>query len=134
MKKSLSRFSAKLASSVGLFLVYVQVALAQGATIVNPLGSTVTLCGFLKNLLNVVLAVGVPFLVLWLIYGGFLMVMSRGNPAKLEKAKRNIAWTIGGIVLILGAWTVMYVIANTIVSIQQSSGTSAGNASLANCN
>lgn len=131
----IQRLYVRIAGVVVSFLASVEVSLAQGTTVIqNPLGGTSTICGFIKNILNVALAVAVPFLVLFIIYGGFLLVYARGNSEKLRTAKRNLLAALLGTIVILGAWTLGQVIANTINSIQQSSGTGAGTANFAQCN
>lgn len=110
------------------------VAFVQAQTSVviqNPLGSTTTLCGLIKNLLNVILALGVPVSVLFLVYAGFLLIWARGNTAALEKAKRNLRYVIIGIAVFLGAWALGQVIANTVNAVAQGSGV---NFSINSCN
>jgi hypothetical protein len=112
-------YSSGIATSL---FVGAQLAAAQAVQLTDPLGGTSTLCGALKLALNVILAVMVPFLVLWLIYAGFKLVYARGNPKLLEEAKRNLLFCVFGIVVILGAWTIAQVLANTLTSIQNASG------------
>lgn len=96
--------------------------------LVNPLvvGS---ICGLLKEILDVVLAFGVPIATLFLAYSGFLFVQARGAPKELLKAKRNFKFVILGILLFLGAWMLGQIIANTINSLT----TGTGNPAVGSC-
>lgn len=79
----------------------------------NPL-SVGSICGLLKMILEVALVLGIPIMVLALVYSGFLFVMARGSETGLTKAKANFMWTVIGIALFLGAWTLGNVVAATI--------------------
>ncbi len=84
--------------------IFIEKALAQGEGIVieNPLRFG-TVQEVLAAILDVVVAVSTPFLVLAVIWSGFLFVTARGNPEKLKKAKDTIFYTLIGALLILGA-------------------------------
>jgi hypothetical protein len=79
----------------------------------NPLSFT-TVCGLLLALLDVALVIGIPIMVLFLVYAGFLFVLARGSQEGLKKAKANFFYTILGIALFLGAWTLGQIVAATI--------------------
>lgn len=87
-------------------------------TLCNPLGSTTTFCGLIKKLLSALMIVGIPIAMLFLVYAGFLFVWARGNPAGLEKARKNLMYVVIGIGIFLGAWGLGQVVANTINAIQ----------------
>lgn len=81
-------------------------------TIKNPLGTDgpQNIPAFIQKAIEVVLVVGVPLVVLAIIYSGFLFVAAQGNPEKLKKAKEALLYVIIGAFFLLGA----YVIANAI--------------------
>lgn len=83
-------------------------------TIPNPLGETKTIAGFITLLLDTLLPIASLLAVFFLIYSGFLMVMSGGNEEKLGKAKNAFLWTIIGIAVLLGAKLISTVICGTI--------------------
>jgi hypothetical protein len=88
-------------------------------TLQNPLGSNgpQTLCGLIKKIVDVVVAVGFPFAVFFIVYAGFLFVWARGNPVELAHARRNLMYTVIGLMIFFGAWLLTQVIANTLNSI-----------------
>lgn len=90
-----------------------------GFTLQNPLGSNgpQTLCGLIKKIVDVVVAVGFPFAVFFIVYAGFLFVWARGNPVELAHARRNLMYTVIGLMIFFGAWLLTQVIANTLNSI-----------------
>ncbi len=80
----------------------------------NPLGKTGSFCQLIKAILNVLILFGIPIATFFVMYAGFRLVMARGNPAALEKAKLNLFYTVVGIAIFLGAWLLGQVIASTI--------------------
>jgi hypothetical protein len=64
----------------------------------------------LKFVVNLLAIAGV----LYLIWTGFMFVKAQGNPSELEKAKKSFVNAIIGMAIILGAWAIANVIANTI--------------------
>lgn len=85
----------------------------------NPLGFT-SFCDLVKSLLNVVLAIGVPIAVLFLVWAGFRFILARGRPGDLELARKNFQYVIIGIAVFLGAWTLATIISATIRTLDTS--------------
>lgn len=84
----------------------------------NPLGNgTDSFCKLIRLLLNVIIIFGIPIATLFLVYAGFKLILSRGNPEALKKARENLMWVIIGIGIFLGAWLLGQVIANTIIDL-----------------
>ena len=85
-------------------------------TITNPLGEKgpQNLSDFIKVIIEIVLVVGVPILVLAIIYAGFLYVKAQGNPGELEVAHRALLYTVIGGVLLLGAFVIANAIGQTV--------------------
>jgi hypothetical protein len=69
-----------------------------------------TISEFIKAIVDAVLVVGIPIVVLAIIYTGFLFVKAQGNSEELTKAKKALLYTLIGAALLLGA----FVIANAI--------------------
>lgn len=109
-------------AAVAAFLIPSLTFAQQVIQVVNPLGSTTSLCGLIKNFLNVVLAVGIPTAVLFVAYAGFLFVLALGNPEKLAKAKRNAVYVAIGMGIFFGAWVILQIFVTTINSIAQGGG------------
>lgn len=82
----------------------------------NPIKQD-TITGFLQNLLENVLEIGIPIIVLAVIYCGFLFVAARGNPEELTKAKSALLYTLIGAAILLGAWALALLIQSTVISI-----------------
>lgn len=88
------------------------------AKIENPLGENMnTLPDFIRELIRIVLIVGVPILVLAIIYAGFLYVKAQGNPGELEVAHRTLLYTVIGGALLLGAFVIAEAIRATVADI-----------------
>lgn len=85
------------------------------AKINNPLSSEIdSIPKFIEALLNIVLTVGVPIVVLAIIYSGFLFVKAQGNAEELGKAKKAFVYTLIGAALLLGAFVIANAIQGTI--------------------
>ena len=65
-------------------------------------------------LLDIVFQIGSVFAVLFLMYVGFLFVSARGDPEKLQTARRAFLWTVIGIALLLGGRLVASIIGSTV--------------------
>ena len=85
--------------------------------ICNPIPNITTLQGFIKALLEGIIKIGLPFLVLAIIYCGFLFVEAQGNEEKLTKAKDAILWTLIGAAILIGSWAIALLITETVTSI-----------------
>ncbi len=84
-----------------------------GFQLQNPL-NVGTICGLIKKVLNVILGLGIPIAMLFLVYAGFMFVKAKGNPGEIKKAKENLMYIIFGTALFLGAWLLGQLVANTI--------------------
>ena len=85
----------------------------------NPLGDKYdTIPKFIEAIINIVLVVGIPILVLAIIYAGFLFVKAQGNSGELEIAKRTLLYTVIGGVLLLGAFVIANAIGKTVEDIK----------------
>ncbi len=107
------------------FLLLPLVSLADGT---QPSGGTTTLKNpleyetineFLKAIVEGVLKLGIPIIVLAIIYSGFLFVTALGNPTKLEKAKEAFLYTVIGAAILLGSWGLAQLISETIIQISK---------------
>ena len=110
IKKNLNKFI------LGVFIfVFPIVSFAEGeVTIINPLGSTNTLIGLVKKILEGAVKIGMPVIVLAIIYSGFLFVAAQGNSEKLNEAKRSLTYTLIGAAILLGSWAIAQLIADTV--------------------
>ena len=73
---------------------------------------------FLKEILKAVIKIGIPLIVLAIIYSGFLFVTAMGNPEKLTKAKDALLWSLVGAAVLLGAWAIAELIFTTIPKLE----------------
>jgi len=85
----------------------------------NPLGSGITdIPSFIEALINIILIVGIPIVVLAIIYTGFLFVQAQGNPEEITKAKKAFLYTVIGAALLLGAFVIARAIGATVDEIK----------------
>ncbi len=82
----------------------------------NPLGID-SLTELLSALLKIIITVGIPLVVLAIIYTGFLFVSAMGDKAKIEEARRAFLWTVVGAIIILSSWVIAEAIEGTITQI-----------------
>lgn len=99
----------------------------------NPLCATTgdsTICSepiesvtdFIERILNIVVMIGMPIVVLALIWAGFLYVKAQGNSEKIKEAHTTLLWTVVGAGLLMGSWAIANALRQTVVDI----GTGAG--------
>ncbi len=79
----------------------------------NPLAVS-NICDVLRLLLNAAIIIGLPICVVFLILVGFQFVMARGSDTALTTAKKNLMYTVMGIAIFLGAWTIAQIIKATL--------------------
>jgi len=87
-----------------------------GAIFQNPLGVS-TLQEFFAKFLEILIQVAFPFIVLAVIYTGFLFVRAQGNPEELKTAKTAFMWTVIGALVILAASAISLLIQGTVEQI-----------------
>ncbi len=88
--------------------------------LINPLNDT-SICSLFKDVLHITIQLAIPVILLFLVYSGFQFVVARGNSAGLQKAKQNLFYTLVGIGLFLGAWTLASILVGTINTLQPNS-------------
>jgi len=100
-------------------ILYVNADTNITTTINNPLGPNgpQNIPDFIKKVIEVVLTVGVPVIVLAIIYTGFLFVKAQGNSEAITKAKASLMYTLIGAALLLGAFVIAQAIGATVKDI-----------------
>lgn len=97
-----------------------KIAFAAIAGLTSPLGDPAN-GGDLKvvftNILSVVQTFMIMASVLYLLYAGFMFVIARGDPTKLQKAKAALLWGLVGVALILAAEVLAYGLGDTVKSV-----------------
>ena len=92
---------------------------SNGPGIRNPLGSNYPdIPSFIEAVLNIVLMIGVPIIVLAIIYCGFLFVTALGKPEEIAKAKKAFIYTLVGAALLLGCFIIANAIKGTVDEIR----------------
>lgn len=86
------------------------------AQINNPLGNTSTFAELIAKIASIVLKIGFPIAVLFIIYSGFLFATARGSEDKIKTAKQTFTWAIIGTAILLGAEVLALAIQATIES------------------
>lgn len=82
-------------------------------SITNPIGAD-SIQDLLATILRAIVQIAIPFLVLAIMYVGFLFVLARGNPEKLAQARQALFYTLLGALIILGAQTLSIILSGTI--------------------
>lgn len=86
-------------------------------TLKNPLSGIDDLDTLAVRILEVVVQVGAYVAVLFIIWSGFKFVAARGNPTKLEEAKKTLVYTLIGVAILLAAQAIAMGISATIKSV-----------------
>lgn len=86
-------------------------------TIKNPIKAT-DIQEFLLQILDIIIQVGVVFVVLFLLLAGLKFVTARGNEQKILEAKKTIFATLIGALLVLGARAIAEVVQRTARELQ----------------
>ncbi|MBC7836950.1 hypothetical protein H7X87_04220 [Acetobacteraceae bacterium] len=86
-------------------------------TSLNPLKGASDFCELALALYNLGFAFFIPIAALAFVYSGFRFVEARGNPDKLQKAKKQFAYIFIGIFVIFFAWVLIVAATNVIISL-----------------
>lgn len=88
----------------------------------NPIPSVDSLEKFIALILRTVIKIGIPLVVVMIIYSGFLFVTALGNTEKLSKAKDALLWSMIGAAVLLGSWAIAELIVDTVTTITDETG------------
>lgn len=102
---------------IGLIFLSLGATVLGEARLENPNKSGGSLTTMIKSMINGVLQLAMPFLVLAIIYVGFLFAKAQGEPKALEEAKRALIWVVVGAAIIIGANTIYSVVYDTVSQI-----------------
>ncbi|HEY9583043.1 MAG TPA: pilin [Candidatus Paceibacterota bacterium] len=80
----------------------------------NPLGSTSSFSALIEKVLEVLIQIGIPVLVVFIVYAGFLFVTAQGNEKKIEDAKSALFWAVIGGAVLVGAKVIATVVKQTV--------------------
>jgi hypothetical protein len=69
---------------------------------------------FIAKILDILVTIGIPIVTLAIIFSGFLFVKAQGNPEELTKAKKAFVSTAIGATVVLSAWLIAQILANTV--------------------
>jgi len=116
MKKYIYKFSIIISLIVPFW------ALAAGCvsgTYCNPItyAGITTIPQFLLALVDLVFLIGVPIIVIFIIYSGFLFVTAGDNESQIAKAKFVFTWTLVGALILLGAKAIAAAIQATVLTL-----------------
>lgn len=87
-------------------------------TLTSPLKPAYqTVPNFLLALVDMIMLVGVPTIVIFIIYSGYLFVTAHGNESKLSSAKSTLLWVVMGSAVLLGSKVLATILQGTITSL-----------------
>ncbi len=115
MKFYLSKLYFSLSLTL-LSLPYAVFAQTEQTGFYDPTG-TGSIPAFFAKVIDAGIKILIPFVIIMLIYSGFLFVIARGNVETLKKAKTNFVWTIVGVAILLGAKLISSILQGTVESI-----------------
>lgn len=86
----------------------------------NPLagGGINDIPTLVQEILNIVLTIGVPLIVVAIIYAGYKFIAAQGNSEKLKEAKNTLVYVLVGAAILLAAYAIASVIVSTVTAIR----------------
>lgn len=85
-------------------------------TLINPLGSGVTIESFIGRLVKAILGLSGSVALLMFVWGGFQYLWSAGDPKKVDKGKETLKNAVLGIVIIFFAFTLVNALIKVLAS------------------
>lgn len=86
----------------------------QTGTLEDPLGGNKSLPQFLGEVLRLIIRLGIPIAVLFIVWAGFKFVTAQGSDTKLAEAKKNLAYTLLGVAIFLAAALLVEIVTGTL--------------------
>lgn len=111
MKKNI-RFTHIYAHTLAVAVLFAPVVTFGATIFTSPVQGD--LYDFLIKILNAVVFILFPFIVLMIVYTGFLFVTAQGNTTKITQAREALVWTVVGAVVVLGAKAIALAIEATV--------------------
>ncbi len=88
-------------------------SLLVGFKLNNPLGED-NPDKVIANVIDGVLSVIGGLALLFFIYGGFLMLISAGNPERIQKGRDTLMWATVGLIVVFGSYGIVQAIFQAI--------------------
>lgn len=85
----------------------------------NPI-SVNSIPDLVQKILEGLIKIGIPLLVVMIVYSGFLYLFARGEPGKISAAHDMLKYTLIGGAILLGAWALAQLIHTTLIEITAS--------------
>jgi hypothetical protein len=109
MKKIAQAFQV----AIGVSVLFVAPAFA-ATSLTNPLGSVTNPDVLIANVISVFLGVVGGIALIIFVYGGFLMLISNGNPEKVKKGRDALMWATLGLAVIFGSYGLVQLVFQAI--------------------
>ncbi|HEX4799320.1 MAG TPA: hypothetical protein VFV22_02155 [Candidatus Paceibacterota bacterium] len=88
-----------------------------GSRFSNPLNAE-DITQFLVQIIDIMLVFAIPIIVLFIMYGGYKLVVARGEGKSLEEGRNAIFYAIIGGVIVLAAKLIIEVIQSTVGALE----------------
>lgn len=88
----------------------------EAVNINNPI-SVNSIPEFIKKALELIIKIGIPLLVIMIVYSGAMYILAAGNATKLEHAHDSLLYTLVGGAILLGAWALAQLIQSTLIDL-----------------
>lgn len=83
----------------------------------NPIKAK-SLAALLSDILSIIIQIGIPIIVIMVIFTGFTFVTAQGNQAKITLAKNALFSVVIGSAIVIGAYAISQAIQNTVKDLQ----------------
>lgn len=103
-------------STLSLWLIQAEVVLAADGYIQNPISSD-DFTSLLKAVLKIIIEIGIPLVILGVIFIGFKFIKAQGNPGELKQAKDGFKWVLVGAAIVLGAYVISAILQATVSNV-----------------
>ncbi len=100
-------------STLSAFTLLPAMSLAQGLGIKNPIEAD-SLTELISAVVKAVRYVAIPFIVLAIMYSGWLFILAQGRAEKLTAARNTLQWVLLGAFIVLSAELISTIIAATL--------------------
>lgn len=82
----------------------------------NPISAN-SIPDLVEKFLELLIKIGIPLLVIMIVYSGALYIFAHGNPGKISEAHKMLTYTLIGGAILLGSWALAELIRDTFINI-----------------
>lgn len=101
-------------SLLSVALLLLPAAMITAASSILPEDPSPLIVAILTMANNLTQTIAGGFIIIMIVFAGFKYLTARGNPQQVHEANKALIWALAGVAVIILAWSIVAIIANTL--------------------